>query len=222
MRTPNPSRPSPFPLRAVVGGIGLVVALLCSVVVAGRLRHLRILRARRRSLVQGASQRRRLRSTSTPTSASGNTSACGWPSSSSCRKTTMGPCGSGCSTAPGRWCSKKVRQFSGPSLRRSAPIIVKGVVVGRVEAEASLFAVLCRGRLGNALQLRAGAGRLSGFPGRAPARPRPHARRARDARTPGSTRPSTTCPRASACSIASSGWWSATSATRASTDCRPS
>ena len=44
--------------------------------------------------------------------------------------------------------------------------------------------VLLGGRLGNALQLRAGAGRLSGFPGRAPARPRPHARRARDAEHP--------------------------------------
>ena len=138
------ARPIPIPslpksLRAVVGGIGLVVALLCSLLVPGRLRHLRILRAGGRSLVQGAaSTPASSRSTSTPTKLCGNTSACGWPSSSSCRKTTMEPLRQRVFDSAGKVVLEDGPAISGPALRRSAPILVKGVVVGRVEAEASL------------------------------------------------------------------------------------
>ena len=58
------------------------------------------------------------RSTSTHTIPCGNIRACGWPTSSSCPMTTAALCGSGLSTAPGRWCSKTVRRSRG--LRFSA------------------------------------------------------------------------------------------------------
>jgi hypothetical protein len=174
------ARPMPLPLlpmslRAVVGGIGLIVALLCSLIVPGVYATFEYVERADILSFKAHLNASRLAKYIYAHETLWQYHRVRLAELIELPQDEIGALRQRVFDNSGKLVLEEGPEVSWPALRRSAPIFVKGVMVGRLEAEASLAS----------------------------------SRR----RTPDSMRPSTTCLRASPCSMPGTDWPYATSAT---------